>query len=219
MPMHLGKWDWWSVRESLLEELMRFRSLVGIGLRVEILGRFQSTGGYQVIGVTTPWTEQAGRWFRRGWRLLGDRSLLWDRLVNFESGIGSIVSRFLGATGHTFFLKEFVGFSPWRSMNDDRTLAAGFARCEACWTPSITANILKRHVLTRFIARFISLPRAYDVLCRYVDCKRSAAKEEKQRENPCRDPIRFYAVLSTVVRSKELRTLLLDLGPLFRDYS
>jgi hypothetical protein len=49
-----------------------------------------------------------------------------------------------------------------------------------------------------FMARFIYLPRAYDVLCWCVGCKRSAAQEEKKRENSCREPIRFCDVLWTL---------------------
>jgi hypothetical protein len=88
--------------------------------------------------------------------------------------------------------RKRVGWWLETSMNNDRSLAVGFARCEACWAPSMTANISKRHVLTWFIARSIPLPRSYTVLRWCVDCKRSEAHERKKREKPLP---RSYTVL------------------------
>jgi hypothetical protein len=64
-----------------------------------------------------------------------------------------------------------------------------------CLTVKTLAASL-RH-FTRFIGRFIPLPRAYTVLCRF---SASAAKlmRERRERNPCRDPIRFNAVLYTL---------------------
>jgi hypothetical protein len=59
------------------------------------------------------------------------------------------------------------------SLKEQRTLAASLQH------------------FTQFIARFIPLLRAYDILYR---CSASAAKlmRERRERNPCRDSVRFY---------------------------
>jgi hypothetical protein len=54
-----------------------------------------------------------------------------------------------------------------------------------------------RH-FTRFIARFIPLPRSIRFYAVVWTASKAQLREERRERNPCRDPIRFYAVLYTL---------------------